>query len=107
MNKLQLSPVALDDLVEIKTYIEQELQNPDAAVKTVGDITKRLRMLQDHADLGTRISTAIRLATDEWFLVCGKYLAFYHTAIDAVHVDRIIFNKRNYQSLLFDWKINQ
>ena len=72
MNKLRLSPAAQDDLIEIKTYIAQELQNPDADIKTVSEITKRLRMLQEHADLGTRISTTIRLATDERFLVCGK-----------------------------------
>ncbi|MDD3335699.1 MAG: type II toxin-antitoxin system RelE/ParE family toxin [Eubacteriales bacterium] len=107
MNKLRLSPAAQDDLVEIKTYIAQELQNPEAAIKTVSEITKRLRMLEEQADLGARISASIRLATDERFLVCSKYLAFYHTDAKAVYIDRILFGKRDYQSLLFDWKINQ
>lgn len=107
MNKLLLSPVAQDDLTEIKAYITQELQNPDAALHTVGEITKQLRLLQEQSELGARVSVAIRFATDERFLVCGKYLAFYHTSTDTIYVDRILYCKRNYKSLLFDWTKNQ
>ncbi len=107
MNRLRLSPLAQDDLLEIKEYIERELLNPDAALKTVGEITQKLRLLEEHSDIGAQVSTAIRFATDERFLVCGKYLAFYHVLSDVVYVDRVLYCKRNYKSLLFDWKKNQ
>jgi len=44
MHKLHLSPEAIHDLEEIRDYITEELQNPEAALKTIGGITKRLRM---------------------------------------------------------------
>lgn len=35
MNNVHLSEEAQNDLVEIKTYIEEELMNPSAALRTV------------------------------------------------------------------------
>ena len=40
MNKLHLSEEVQNDLLEIKTYIEEELLNPSAALATVSKITK-------------------------------------------------------------------
>lgn len=74
MYKLHLSPEAIHDLEEIRDYITEELQNPEAALKTIGDITKRLRMLQTHNQLGAGLSNIVHMETDERFLVCGNYL---------------------------------
>lgn len=104
MHKLLLSPEAIQDLEEIRDYITEELQNPEAALKTIGDITKRLRRLQIHSQLGAGISSIVEIETDERFLVCGNYLAFYHLSPKEVYVDRIVYNKRNYQTLLLDHK---
>ena len=101
MHKLHLSPEAIHDLEEIRDYIAEELQNPEAALKTIGDITKRLRMLQTHSQPGANLSTTTLMETGERFLVCGNYLAFYHVVLKVVYVDRILYNKRDYQSLLF------
>jgi plasmid stabilization system protein ParE len=35
MNKIELTPKAVEDLQEIKSYITDTLQNPQAAVNTV------------------------------------------------------------------------
>ena len=101
MHKLHLSPETIHDLEKIRDYITEELQNPEAALKTVGDITKRLRMLQTHSQLGANLSSVTLMETDERFLVCGNYLAFYHVMPKVVYVDRVLYNKRDYQSLLF------
>ena len=100
MNRLRLSPLAQDDLLEIKDYIERELLNPDAALKTVGEITHKLRLLEEHSDIGAPVSTSIRFATDERFLVCGKYIAFYHVLPGIVYIDRVLYGKRDYKNLL-------
>ena len=52
MNKLHLSEEVQNDLLEIKTYIEEELLNPSAALATVSKITKSPRILQNHAQAG-------------------------------------------------------
>ena len=44
MNKLHLSEEVQNDLLEIKTYIEEELLNPSAALATVSKITKSPRI---------------------------------------------------------------
>ena len=97
MHKLRYAPEAANDLEEIRDYIAQELMNPDAAAHTLEEIAKRLRLLCQQPLLGKRL-------TDERFLVCGRYLAFYHVFQDAVLVDRILYNKRNYQALLLETK---
>ena len=101
MHRLHLSPEAIHDLEKIRNYIAEELRNPEAALKTIGNITKRLRTLQTHSQLGASLSSIIHMETDERFLVCGNYLAFYHVIPNVVYVDRVLYNKRNYQSLLF------
>ena len=40
MAKLQISPEAKSDLLDIKEYITTELENPTAAVNTLIKITK-------------------------------------------------------------------
>ena len=45
MNNLHLSDEAHNDLLEIKSYIEEELLNPSAALETVSRITNSLRIL--------------------------------------------------------------
>ena len=45
MNNLHLSKEAQNDLAEIKVYITEELENPDAALATVGRITKKIRVM--------------------------------------------------------------
>ena len=49
MNKLHLSEEVQNDLLEIKTYIEEELLNPSAALATVMKITKSEIILQKNA----------------------------------------------------------
>ena len=40
-------------------------------------------------------------------LVCGNYLAIYHIDCDAVHIDRVLYGRRDYLALLFGDEIGQ
>jgi prevent-host-death family protein len=42
-----------------------------------------------------------RYGGDYRFLVCGSYLAFYHTLAKKVYIDRILYGKRDYIKILF------
>lgn len=42
MNKLQLSPQAQNDLIEINDYITHDLENPEAARRTVRSCSSRI-----------------------------------------------------------------
>ena len=101
MNELHLSPEAQADLEEIKVYIAEELENPKAALATVGRITKALRILRKHAFAGAPLSSVADVESDYRFLVSGNYLAFYRAYGNTVYVDRILYGRRDYLRILF------
>ena len=114
MNELHLSPEAQADLEEIKVYIAEELENPKAALATVGRITKALRILRTHAFAGAPLSSVADVESDYRFLVSGNYLAFFGSLdgqenttaygsidLNTVYVDRILYGRRDYLRILF------
>ena len=101
MNKLHLSPEVQEDLSEIKAYIAEDLENPQAALSTVMKITKTIRMLQDHALIGTPLSAVADVNSDYRYLVSGSYMVFYRVAGKDVFVDRVLYGRRDYLRILF------
>lgn len=101
MNKLHLSPEAQEDLSEIKAYIAEDLENPQVALSTVMKITKTIRMLQDHALIGTPLSAVADVNSDYRYLVSGNYMVFYRVAGKDVFIDRVLYGRRDYLRILF------
>ena len=101
MNNLYVSPEALSDLSEIKAYIAEDLENPQAALSTAAKITKTIRMLQDHALIGTPIAAVADVNSDYRYLVSGSYMVFYRTSGKDVFVDRVLYGRRDYLRILF------
>ncbi len=101
MNKLHLSPQAQNDLSEIKDYIAHDLENPEAAQRTVRRITKELRILQTFAFAGAPLSSIVDIHGDYRFLTSGNYLAFYRVRGTDVYVDRILYGRSDYLRTLF------
>ena len=104
MNKLHLSEYAQTDLAEIKAYITDELENPSAAENTVRRITKDMRILREHALAGSSLSTIADTESDYRFLVSGNYLTFYRVSGSDVYIDRVLYGRRDYLSILLDKK---
>jgi toxin ParE1/3/4 len=101
MNKIFLSPEAQNDLIEIRRYITDDLDNLTAANNTIANITKRIRTLAEFAEIGAPLSSVINFYTDYRFLVCSKYIAFYRTENKEIYVDRILYGRRDYLKILF------
>ena len=102
MNNLHLSEEAQNDLIEIKTYIEEELLNPSAALSTVSRITKSLRMLQTYAEIGTPLSSIMDIESNYRFIISGNYISFYRAYGSEVYIDRILYARRDYMRILFE-----
>ena len=77
MNNLHLSEEAQNDLFEIKSYNEEELLNPSAALATVSRITKSLRILQNYAQTGAPLSSIADIESDYRFIISDNYISFY------------------------------
>ena len=101
MNKLHLSEEVQNDLLEIKTYIEEELLNPSAALATVSKITKSPRILQNHAQAGALLSSIADIESKYRVIVSGNYISFYRAYGNEVYIDRILYARRDYMRILF------
>ncbi|MDO5400924.1 MAG: type II toxin-antitoxin system RelE/ParE family toxin [Eubacteriales bacterium] len=101
MNNLHLSPEALSDLAELKAYISEDLENPQAALSTVANITKSIRSLRDHALIGTPLCAAADVDSDYRYLVSGSYMVFYRVSGKNLFVDRVLYGRRDYLRVLF------
>ena len=102
MNELHISTAAQADLLEIKAYIEQEFDNPSAALAAVRRITNRIRVLRDHAYIGARLSSIVTIESDYRYLVSEQYLIFYRVHGKDVDIDRILHGRRDYMRVLFE-----
>lgn len=102
MNKLYMSREAQDDLREIKDYIAKELDNPDAAKNVVRKITRSIRRLREYKWIGPALTSIADVREDDYrFLVTGSYITLYRVSGDDVYVDRVLYGRRDYLSLLF------
>ena len=99
--KINISPAAQKDLLEIKGYVQFDLENPIAAKSVVGKITKAIATLASHPYLGARLSAVANVESDYRYLVCGNYMAFYRVSSQDVYVDRILYGRRDYMRILF------
>ncbi|MHB1254324.1 MAG: type II toxin-antitoxin system RelE/ParE family toxin [Candidatus Humimicrobiaceae bacterium] len=101
MYKLKISPEAKDDLVEIKSYISQDLCNQQAAENLVSKIINKISGLSEHPGIGAPLSSEVDINTDYRFLVCANYLIFYRCEDEIVFVSRILYGRRDYTRILF------
>jgi len=101
MYKLKISPEAKDDLVEIKSYISQDLCNQQAAENLVSKIINKISGLSEHPGIGAPLSSVVDINTDYRFLVCANYLIFYRCEDEVIFVSRILYGRRDYTRILF------
>ncbi len=102
MNKLHLSPEAQNDLLEIKAYISEELENPKAAISVVGKITKSIRHLREHAFMGTPLSAVTDVDSDYRYILSDNYMVFYRVMGKDVYIDRVLYARRDYLRILLE-----
>lgn len=101
MFKVELSPQAVEDLKEIKSYIEDELQNPTAAKNTILKIIETYESLSISPNSGIPVQKYVSFQTDYRFALVKNYSIFYRTENNIVKVVRIIYSKRDFIRILF------
>ena len=87
--------------MEIKAYIEEELQNPSAALSTVSKILKSLYILQNYSKDGAPLSSVTDIESEYRFIVSGNYISFYRVGDENIYIDRILYARRDYMRILF------
>lgn len=100
--KIQVTPKALDDLKEIKTYIEKDLSNPIASIKVISHIIDDYSLLEHSPYMGIPLSSKLSFETDYRFIVSGNYLVFYKVFEEYVAIYRILYGRRDYLKIIFE-----
>lgn len=98
--KLHYSRKAQRDLDAIWDFYLDEYQNVDAAVKIIDSITDDIDQLADFPELGPPLSSIADVESNYRFLVTGNYLSFYRIDGEDVSIDRILYGRRDYLSIL-------
>ena len=99
--RLQYTPQAIEDMKEIQSYIQYNLQNPQAAARISKKILDACAMLKDYPNSGFSLQAKINRETDFRCLVIGNYLAFYRTENSVISVARILDGRQDYLQVLF------
>ena len=101
MFKIEVSPQALKDLLEIKSYIEDELKNPIAAKNTILKIIETYENLATMPDLGIPVERYVSFPTEYRFVTANNYSIFYRIESETVKVIRILYSRRDFLRILF------
>ena len=99
-NKVTYSPEALQDLDDIGDYIAVELSSPQAALHILDDIIDSIDLLIDNPLMGANLSAITGITSEHRYLVVKKYLVFYRHINKNIFIDRILYSRRNYLSVL-------
>lgn len=102
MVKIRVTPAALNDLKEIKGYIENDLSNPIAANNVIRRIIEDYSRLEFSPHIGVSLSTKVTFETDYRFIVSGNYLVFYKADDECVSIYRILYARRDYLKIIFN-----
>ena len=100
-NKIHYSPESRRDLDDIWDYIVSELQNRSAAERVIDRIMDVVDPLKNFAEMGTPLSSIADVGTDYRFLVSGNYMVFYRVQGNDVYIDRVLYGRSDYMSVLF------
>ncbi len=101
MAEIKFSPEAIDDLLETKKYIAEELCSEQAATNTITKIMERIRQLQDFPRSGASLSSVVGFETEYRFLSCGNYTVFYREDGERVYIVRVLYSRRDFMRILF------
>lgn len=106
MANIVFSPEARRDLLEIGDYVAFKLHNKSAARKLIGRIQKSVLVLQKFPEFGSPLDyTGPHILYR--YLICGNYMIFYHLSDEHVCVDRILYGRRDYLSILFGDELSE
>ena len=100
--KLRYSVKARRDLDAIWDFYLDEYQNTDAAEKIIDAIMADIDQLADYPELGPPLSSIADVDAGYRFLVTGEYLSFYRTEGRDICIDRILYGRRDYISILIE-----
>ena len=101
-NQISYAPKAREDLLEIKSFIEEETGDIELAKKTISDIVTTNDSLSIFPEMGQRLLINLETKIEYRYLLCHNYLSFYRYLDRTIYIDRILNSRRDYLRILLD-----
>ena len=101
MPKVIVSREARRDLEGIRAYIRDDLANPDAARRIIGELKKSVLSLSSMPGRWKPLDALLPVHTDYRYLVCENYCVFYLTGDAETIVVRILHQRQDCLRALF------
>lgn len=98
--KLRILPLFEDDLNEIVDYISLQLENPIAAAALVDDVERAIKERTACAEAFEPYRSAKERKYPYYHIYVRNYVIFYVVIDDVMEVRRILYNRRDLQSLI-------
>lgn len=76
MKKVRMTPIALKDLKEIKSYISEELLSEEAALRTIKQIIESYERLVEFPLMGKKLSSVID-ANKEYRFIIAENISYF------------------------------
>jgi plasmid stabilization system protein ParE len=96
-----VSKAARNDLTAIRTYIREDLSNPDAARRIIRELRGHIEGLTEMPERGKPLDAILSVHTEFRFLVCENYRIFYLYDGDKVEIVRVLHTLQDYMRELF------
>lgn len=100
MYKVQFSPLAKEDLMKIKVYLEEEFDVKVASEK-IKQLLLSIKRFEAFPLMGRPLFNVIDIPTDYMYFVVDKNYVFYRLEQETVKIIRIIDTRRDYINVLF------
>lgn len=100
MYEVRFSPLAKQDLVKIKGYLEEAFDNEIASEK-MRQLLGSIRKFETFPLLGRPLMNVIDIPTDYMYFVVDKNYVFYRLEKETVKIIRIIDTRQDYINVLF------
>lgn len=100
-NQISYAPKAREDLLKIKSFIE-ETGDIELAKKTISDIVTTNDSLSVFPEMGQRLLINMGSKIEYRYLLCHNYLSFYRYLDRTIYIDRILNSRRDYLKILLD-----
>lgn len=101
MYTIQFSPVAKEDLMKIKVYLEQEF-NVELAAEKINEILKSIKQFEQFPFMGRPLMSVIDIPTDYMYFVLDKCVLSFRKRNSEDHPHHR-YKTEFYQHSIWQW----
>lgn len=97
---IEYSKESKQDLIEIKKYIKNNLQEPETAQNLIEKIRREINNLKDNPEIHAIIDEDAIRKLEVRKLIIDNYIVFYRIKNMNIQIVRIMYGRRNWINLL-------